>query len=319
MPTLPGTTLFQITFTATQQLAHCILPTPDENPRYQRALKATIARAVDPEDEHNITSANVQSVVLVAGTGRRALLTPQHAYIDATLTYVVHITSYGKYDFAYFSNKLRESFISTGDVNFFTYKLQQYAREFNATGLLDASSDSLTSLSLVSLSGDAQSSAPKISQALIFGIAFGVGGGLCVLCTVFYLSSKGPRPWEDGYEEWFYKNEEMLRKSGIGMTSPGYAQQQQQYRRNTAQVTEVDEIPEYDETGPAEYRDTAASANGGTVSPLAETNLARRATVQMIPPRPEGNAAPGDDAGQSPWAQDDQDRDSIALRGVHRL
>ena len=37
-----------------------------------------------------------------------------------------------------------------------------------------------------------------------------------MVLTAWYLSSRGPRPWEDGYEEWFWKNERQLRQSGIG-------------------------------------------------------------------------------------------------------
>jgi len=194
----------------------------------------------------------------------------------------------------------------------FTEKLQRFGAAFNASGLLQASSNDVD-ISLIAFTQSAASTGGGFPQALVFGLTFGLGGGLCVLCTVCYLSSKGPRPWEEGYEDWFYKNEAKLRKSGIGVDSPGFRIDggRAGSRRPTAPPA-VDDIPDEDE----------GEARGYTVSPLASagetaTTTDRRGT-QLHPPPPPLSLE--NDAGRAPWAVDANDRDSDILGGgLHRL
>ena len=304
-PTLPGTISIEIVFAGSQQLTNCVLPTAKEEPRYSIALKQTLAACLDPFDKHNITTVNLESVSLSGSGGRRSLSGEGRGPGEATLSYVVRISSWGPYDYGYFSKMLTES-VETG---FFTLELRSYAGVYNASGLAAASSTEV-GISLVSLSeGEAPVSHTVWTQALIFGIAFGVGGGLCVLCTVCYLSSKGPRPWEEGYEEWFWKNEETLRQSGIGVTINYLQQQQQQQHQQQQQArrrTEhVDEIPEHDEA----FADESEQRDGG--SSTTSSNIARRATVQLVPVAPRVQT----DTDLSPWARDSDARESEVLGG----
>lgn len=296
LPTLPGTKLIQIIFYAQQLLLKCVPPTPATEPRYVKALAAAIAASTDPSSLYNITSANVLSMVL----------TKSDAAVE--LSYEMRITGWGPYDYSFFSNLLVESV----HYGLFTEKLQRFGAAFNASGLLQASSNDVD-ISLIAFTQSAASAGGGFPQALVFGLTFGLGGGLCVLCTVCYLSSKGPRPWEEGYEDWFYKNEAKLRKSGIGVDSPGFRIDggRAGSRRPTAPPL-VDDIPDEDE----------GETRGYTVSPLASagetaTTTDRRGT-QLHPPPPPLRLE--NDAGRAPWAVDANDRDSDILGGgLHRL
>jgi hypothetical protein len=170
-------------------------------------------------------------------------------------------------------------------------------------------------ISLVAFTQSAASAGGGFPQALVFGLTFGLGGGLCVLCTVCYLSSKGPRPWEEGYEDWFYQNEAKLRKSGIGVDSPAFrADGGRAGNRRPTAPPPVDDIPDEDE----------GEARGYTVSPLAAAAAAAAGetvttTTQLHPPPPPLGRREND-AGRAPWAVDANDRDSDVLGGgLHRL
>ena len=297
MPTPPGTVPIEITFSGTQRLASCRLPSPVESSRFWQTLRDTVALCVDPFARHNVTAANVVSVSLAAAPSPIPVATVKQRG-SAIFIYKVHIVSWGVYDFAYFSKLLTES-IETG---FFDQELQYFATRFNASGLTMATNTQF-SISLVSDTGGSAPDKPKPSQALIFGIAFGVGGGLCVLFSIYYLSSKGPRPWEEGYEDWFYKNEDTLRKSGIGIP-PGLRHRPNPHPHDDV----VDDIPpEYYDPG---YDDESQVAPAGGAKGGDLELVARRATVQIIPAQPQVSGE--HNMGTSPWAVDN-DRDSIVI------
>lgn len=313
MPTQPGTVLIQIIFGATQALSGCTLPTPNTETRYSQALKAAIAQSTDPFATHNVTAANVGNLKLIPSsssaaafpisfefTFRRWLQGPSGVESStATLSYEVAIISWGDWNYDFFSERLHES-VRTG---FFDDSLHHFAQIYNASGLLHVTSRQVD-ISLVSSTERAPSPQAKMSLSLVFGLAFGLGGGLCVLCTVFYLSSKGPRPWEDGYDEWLYKNEKKLRESGIGVTTPA-DRAHMFWRRNEAPEEAVtDDIPEFEEQ---HQSPSSASQEPG----VGLGSVARRGTTLL--PAPPPIVAIGE-AVQAPWAIDDDRESGLGCR-----